>query len=147
MSILEIISLILNFVLGGGLITLFTLNSSKRKANYEADSVAIDTMKDALKEIRESNDNLIKINQDDKKKIDELNNEIVELTQDNVTACMLICKHSSCPFREPERGLGRDWLKKAKEEGHLVDTKPITDIALDYGFTLERRDVKYLQKT
>ena len=42
MSWIEIVSLISNFVVGGGVITLFTLKSTRRKSAAEADSVVVD---------------------------------------------------------------------------------------------------------
>ena len=72
-------------------------------------------MKDAISEIRQSNDNLIEINKQLANKINEQNGKISELEQDLTLGESLICKKMCCKKREPISGLGTGFIKCLKE--------------------------------
>lgn len=72
-------------------------------------------MKDAICEIRQSNDNLIEINKQLANKISEQNEKISELEEDLTLCESLICKKMCCKKREPISGLGNGFIKCLKE--------------------------------
>ena len=86
-----IVTGISSFIVSGGLTTLVCLKTIKKKSANEADSVAVETMKDAICEIRQSNDNLIEINKQLTSKVNELNEKIIELEKDMTLGESLIC--------------------------------------------------------
>lgn len=110
-----IVTGISSFIVSGGLTTLVCLKTIKKKAANEVDSVAVETMKDVISEIRQSNDNLINTNKQQADKIDELNNKNIELEKDVALGESLICKKMCCKKREPIYGLGKGFIKCLKE--------------------------------
>ena len=110
-----IVTGISSFIVSGGLTTLVCLKTIKKKAANEADSVAVETMKDAISEIRQSNDDLIEINKQLAAKINELNEKVRGLEKDLTLAESLICKKMCCKKREPVSGLGNGFIKCLKE--------------------------------
>ena len=110
-----IVTGISSFIVSGGLTTLVCLKTIKKKAANEVDSVAVETMKDAISEIRQSNDHLIEINEQLADKISEQNEKISELEKDLTLGESLICKKMCCKKREPISGLGNGFIKCLKE--------------------------------
>lgn len=120
-------------------------NAGAGKAEAEADSAAVAAMKDAIAEVRQSNDNFQQIHSRDAQALAEkdgqiqtLNAKILELTADNATLKMLVCKHDGCPFREPVKGRGGEWWEAQKHSDSLTDVDSIVQIAKKKGYSVKR---------
>ena len=103
---IEIISLILNLLLGGGfLVTVFTLRAARRKAHAEAQSVEIDNDERSVRVLTDS------VLPELRKEIKRLNNEISKFRKaiEKGNTCR---HHDACPIirelHKPE-GDGRDY--------------------------------------
>lgn len=106
-----IVTAISSFIVSGGLTTLVCLKWIKKKSANEADSVAVETMKDAICEIRQSNDNLIEINRQLTSRVNELNEKIIELEKESSVAGQYICSRIGCSKRLPPRSEGSNWIR------------------------------------
>lgn len=142
----QVISALAGALAGGGLVRLATLGSARRKAGAEADSAAVaamreayDAMKDALSEIRESNDRFLAAHTRDEAAMAEKDSRALGLAADNAALEMLACRHDACPFREPAKGLGAEWWKGRKGSGErLTDTESIQSIGRRLGYSVKR---------
>lgn len=127
-------------IAGGGWFVNWRAN--RKKAAAEADSAAVAAMKDALEEIRKSNDFFQSMHDKDTAAIAGKNREILELTADNVTLKMMVCRHDACPFREPPKGRGGEWYEAHKHDDFPTDTEPITVIGRRNGYYVRRLPAK-----
>lgn len=141
-----IIVALITLVSGGGFGWMFSLKSSKAKANQETESAAVTTLKDALSDIRTLNDALLTNDANNREAIQKKDKKILELTSDLVACQMLICKHDACPFRLPEKGLGAEWYLAAKASGQLSDYTSMQDIVNARGYKLVRLSEVEMQR-
>lgn len=134
-------------IAGGG--WFLNWRAYKAKTNAEADSAAVSAMKDAIAELRISNDKFQALNDknqgtiaDKDAKIEALNERIGTLREDVATLKMIICRHDACPFREPLKGQGGEWYEMHRTDETLVDTESIYSIAKRKGYYIKRLPVK-----
>ena len=103
-----------SFIVSGGLTTLVCLKWIKKKSANEADSVAVASLKDAIDEIRKSNDDLFESNKRLTDERTKLNETIIELTRDLTLSETLVCKKMCCKKRAPVSGLGKGFIECLK---------------------------------
>lgn len=144
----------LNFILGAATIVsgggwFLNWKAYRAKTNAEADSAAVSAMKDAIAELRISNDKFQALNDKNlgviatkDEKIEALNERIGTLREDAATLKMIMCRHDACPFREPLKGQGGEWYEKHRTDETLVDTESIYSIAKRKGYYLRHLPVK-----
>lgn len=136
----SILTALAGLIGGGGLSAFAYRKANKKKAEAEADSAAVasmkqtlDAMTDTLNEVRKSNDKFIEIHEDDAKALSEKDKaiaaneaEISDLRAMNATVSMLVCRHVGCSLREPIYGSGVKWYEKYKDDISLgIDHTPV----------------------
>ena len=98
---------------------LLFFKSSKKKANAEADSAAVEPLKNAIEILNaQLLDANTKISNKDEK-IASLAAEVTALKLERVTTCTAMCVHYGCKLRAPLRGQGLHWLEEHGEEPDL----------------------------
>ena len=114
-----IITGILTFIAGGGLVAIFTLPAIRKKANAEADNAVIEPLKQAINIL---NEQLKAANAT----IEEKNSIIEQKTQHEfVLANKLtalyddMCVHKGCKLRKPHQGQGQRWYEDHKDDPSL----------------------------
>ena len=114
-----IITGILTFIAGGGLVAIFTLPAIRKKANAEADNAVIEPLKQAINIL---NEQLKAANAT----IEEKNRIIEQKTQHEfVLANKLtalyddMCVHKGCKLRKPHQGQGQRWYEDHKDDPSL----------------------------
>ena len=114
-----IITGILTFIAGGGLVAIFTLPAIRKKANAEADNAVIEPLKQAINIL---NEQLKAANAT----IEEKNSIIEQKTQHEfVLANKLtalyddMCVHKGCKLRKPQQGQGQRWYEDHKDDPSL----------------------------
>ena len=114
-----IIASICTFIVGGGLVAIFTLRAARKKANAEADNAAIEPLKQAINILAEQLDRA-------NKTIEEKNTIIEQKTQHEfVLANKLtalyddMCVHKGCKIRKPHQGQGQRWYEDHKDDPSL----------------------------
>lgn len=114
-----IITGILTFIAGGGLVAIFTLPAIRKKANAEADNAVIEPLKQAINIL---NDQLKNANAT----IEEKNRIIEQKTQHEfVLANKLtalyddMCVHKGCKLRKPHQGQGQRWYEDHADDPSL----------------------------
>lgn len=133
MDWVALITTIIGALTGGGLMFFLNPRAAKKKpdlanksteANIE--STAVSTMKDAIAEIRISNDNLIKLNERYESEMYKLNAELINLQKDFSLATTYICGNCGCSHRlPPSRGCGEQWLQQLKKGEVVPNYDPI----------------------
>ena len=101
-----IITGILTFIAGGGLVAIFTLPAIRKKANAEADNAVIEPLKQAINILNEQLNNA-------NATIEEKNSIIEQKTQHELTLSTKMtalyhdmCVHKGCKLRKPHQGQG-----------------------------------------
>lgn len=132
MDWITIISIIAS-ALSGGLLTYFInpraawkkpeLDNDATKAQTE--STAITTMKDAITEIRVSNDHFQTVNEQREATIEKLRKELTECQSDLSISNSYICARLGCGNRLPCRGAGNQWIEKLKSGEVSPDFTPM----------------------
>lgn len=114
-----IITGILTFIAGGGLVAIFTLPAIRKKANAEADNAVIEPLKQAINIL---NEQLKTANAT----IEEKNRIIEQKTQHEfVLANKLtalyddMCVHKGCKLRKPHQGQGQRWYEDHADDPSL----------------------------
>lgn len=137
-----ILSALSGLITGGGLVSLITLKSTRKKAENDADSPAIANMKTVLDEVQEQlgsmnkmHGNLLEMHEKDTATIEAKNERINTLTGDLATVKMLLCKHDACPFRTPPKGRGGEWYENNKAD-LPTDSEPVQTFAARQGYTV-----------
>jgi len=114
-----IITGILTFVAGGGLVAIFTLPAIRKKANAEADNAVIEPLKQAIsilnEQLKTANATI-----DEKNRIIEqkaqhelvLSNKLTALFDD-------MCIHKGCKLRKPHQGQGQRWYEDHADDPSL----------------------------
>lgn len=120
-----IISGVIGLISGGSLLQLVTWKAGKKKADLDNDSVAVNTMKDVIDEIRKSNDHFQEINNQRESKIENLRKELDVKNTDFAVLSTYVCAHLGCSHRCPLREQATKWIQDLKEGKADVDYKPM----------------------
>ena len=106
---------------GVGITQFFNWRATRKKADLENKSIentnestAVATLKDAIDEIRKSNDHFQEVNKQREETIKNMREELDEYQQDLTTCQSLLCKKMCCKKRQPISGMGRDFIEKYK---------------------------------
>lgn len=112
----SIITYIITFITGGGIVGLVTLKATKRKAGAEADNAVIDALRNAIAELREiQTDSTERENKKDEQlaekdaKIEELHKQLADKRCENTTKGYYLCVHQGCVLRRPSLGRGKEY--------------------------------------
>ncbi len=114
-----IIASICTFIVGGGLVAIFTLRAARKKANAEADNAAIEPLKQAIsilnEQLKSANETIAaKDKQLEQKTQNEiaLRNKLTALYDD-------MCVHKGCKLRKPHQGQGQRWYEEHADDPSL----------------------------
>lgn len=114
-----IITGILTFIAGGGLVAIFTLPAIRKKANAEADNAVIEPLKQAINILNEQLKNA-------NATIEEKNSIIEQKTQHELTLSTKLtalyddmCVHKGCKLRKPHQGQGQRWYEDHADDPSL----------------------------
>jgi len=119
-------------VLDLGRIIFFKAN--RKKANAEADNIAIEGLKNTIETLegRVASDQASLERKD--AKIEALYDEKNAYREDLASCQTLMCIHLGCALRRPAQGQGAEWLRDHKEDPALgVDYLPINQLIKEYG--------------
>ena len=119
-------------VLDLGRVLFFKAN--KKKANAEADNVAIEGMEKTIAALEKRiSDDADAMERKDAK-IEKMYDEKNALREDLASAQTMMCVHMGCAARKPAQGQGAEWLRDHKEDPSLgVDYLPINQLIKLYG--------------
>ena len=129
-----IITAILALMFGsGGSVAWINWRASKRRPELEnqateanTESTAVATMRDAIEEIRKSNDHFQEVNSQREGEIEKLREKITELQKDLSLATTYICGNCGCSHRmPPSRGSGELWIQQLKKGEVTPNYDPI----------------------
>ncbi|MBO4571184.1 MAG: hypothetical protein J5699_04595 [Bacteroidales bacterium] len=119
---------------GLGLGKLIFYGPNKKKANAEADNLAIEGFKETVKSLTEDNNRLRAQEEAKDAKIDRLLDEKDLEREGRVAAEQGYCRHFGCVLREPAVGQGREWLEAHKADPAMgADYLPINQLLQKYG--------------
>ena len=114
-----IITGILTFIAGGGLVAIFTLPAIRKKANAEADNAVIEPLKQAINILNEQLKNA-------NATIEEKNSIIEQKTQHELVLSNKLtalfddmCVHKGCKLRKPHQGQGQRWYEDHADDPSL----------------------------
>lgn len=122
-----IISSVISLMTGGGIIQLINWKANKKRATLENESISIQTMKDALQEIRDSNDMFQNMIIKEKDCIAKLRDDLQAANEDLQICLPLICKRIGCKSKCPVLGNGKQFIEKLKSGEETLDYKPLND--------------------
>lgn len=108
--------------------------ANKKKANAEADNVAIEGMEKTIAALEKRiSDDADAMERKDAK-IEKMYDEKNALREDLASAQTMMCVHMGCAARKPAQGQGAEWLRDHKEDPSLgVDYLPINQLIKLYG--------------
>lgn len=132
MDWITIISIIAS-ALSGGILTYFINPRAAWKkpeidnkaAEAQTESTAITSLKDAIEEIRKSNDHFQEVNEQRERTIEKLRSQLTECEKNLSISNSWICKMGSCAHRRPVRGGGDKWIQDLKNGEEGPDYTPI----------------------
>ena len=111
-----LISAIISILTCGGVVWWVIPKAAKKKPELENENTAVETMRDAIAEIRKSNDHFQEINAEKEKTIEDLRVQLLECQKDLSLATTYICANCGCSKRlPPSRGSGEKWLQQLKK--------------------------------
>jgi hypothetical protein len=137
----SIIIALISALTGGGLTALLTLQQARKKAEGEADSAAVQPLKEANEIIREQ---LKESNEREQELEDRVRSVTAEkdalyeqnamLREENAVIKQYICVHGGCQLRKPGKGLGPKFFADHRGDFELtVDNLPVNVLLKDYG--------------
>lgn len=137
----NIIMTLIGALAGGGIVVLATLPQIKKKAEGEAESAALQPLKEANEIIREQ---LKESNEREQELEDRVRSVTAEkdalyeqnamLREENAVIKQYICVHGGCQLRKPGKGLGPKFFADHRGDFELtVDNLPVNVLLKDYG--------------
>ena len=114
-----IVTGIVSLLSGAGITFWINPKAFKKKADLENDSTAVETLKDAIIELRASNDHFQAVIADREDEISKLREENLSKDKDIILCQSMLCKKMCCKNRQPISGLGEKFfndLKSGKEK-------------------------------
>ena len=114
-----IVTGIVSLLSGAGITFWINPKAFKKKADLENDSTAVETLKDAIAELRASNDHFQTVIADREDEINKLREENLSKDKDIILCQSMLCKKMCCKNRQPISGLGEKFfndLKSGKEK-------------------------------
>lgn len=114
-----IVTGIVSLLSGAGITFWINPKAFKKKADLENDATAVETLKDAIEELRASNDHLQTVIADREDEISKLREENLSKDKDIILCQSMLCKKMCCKNRQPISGLGEKFfndLKSGKEK-------------------------------
>lgn len=137
MDWMSLIQSILPFILGGGLVAIFTVPAAVKKAKIENESLAIGPLQTTIsllhEEIKRKETRIQELEAEreetDQKHTEKLNSCVEKYEnkcEESATAKSMMCVHLGCSLRDPLLGQGDAWLETHKEDISLgVDYTPV----------------------
>lgn len=137
----SILIAVIGALAGGGLTALFTIKSSKKKAEGEADSAAVAPLKEANEIIRQQLNEADAREQDLETRIralsgekDALYEQIILLREEAAIIKQYLCVHGGCQLRKPGKGIGPKFFSAHKEDfERTIDNTPVNMLLREYG--------------
>ena len=137
----SIIIALISALTGGGLTALLTLPQARKKAEGEADSAAVQPLKEANEIIREQLREANEREQDmeDRKRAitaekDALYERLIAIREESAIIKQYICVHGGCQLRKPGKGLGPKYFDTHREDFEMtIDNLPVNVLLKEYG--------------
>ena len=137
----SIIIALISALTGGGLTALLTLPQARKKAEGEADSAALQPLKEANEIIREQLREANEREQDmeDRKRAitaekDALYERLIAIREESAIIKQYICVHGGCQLRKPGKGLGPKYFDTHREDFEMtIDNLPVNVLLKEYG--------------
>lgn len=114
-----IVTGIVSLLSGAGITFWINPKAFKKKADLENEALSIAALKDAIAEVRSSNDHLQTVIADREDEINKLREENLSKDKDIILCQSMLCKKMCCKTRQPISGLGEKFfndLKSGKEK-------------------------------
>ena len=105
-----IVTGIVSLLSGAGITFWINPKAFKKKADLENDATAVETLKDAIAEVRASNDHLQTVIADREDEISKLREENLSKDKDIILCQSMLCKKMWCKNRQPISGLGEKFF-------------------------------------
>lgn len=133
----SLIEALLPFILGGGLVAIFTVPAAVKKAKIENESFAIEPLRltnEQLRgEITRMEERYAALENKYEAMVAKLEGKQAETTkkyedkcEESATAKSMMCVHLACPLRDPVLGQGDAWLESHRDDISLgVDYTPL----------------------
>lgn len=119
MDWISLITAIAGLVAGGGIVGIFTLKASRRKADAEASDAAVEPLKRAIDILNQQYQTAIETVKaketcilEQQEKIQMLTNRLIALYDD-------MCVHKGCKLRKPHQGQGQRWYEDHSDDASL----------------------------
>lgn len=137
----NIIMTLIGALAGGGIVVLATLPQIKKKAEGEADSAALQPLKEANEIIREQlkEANIREQEMEDRKRAitaekDALYERLIAIREESAVVKQYICVHGGCQLRKPGKGLGPKYFETHREDFEMtIDNLPVNVLLREYG--------------
>lgn len=137
----NIIMTLIGALAGGGIVVLATLPQIRKKAEGEADSAALQPLKEANEIIREQLREANEREQDmeDRKRAitaekDALYERLIAIREESAIIKQYICVHGGCQLRKPGKGLGPKYFDTHREDFEMtIDNLPVNVLLKEYG--------------
>ncbi len=133
MDLITVIITSLVTLLGGGVAGVF-INKAAAKKKPEIENLGLEiqneaasvaAMKDAIEEIRKSNDHFQEIHEKDEETISGLRREMLDKDTDLTLCQSMLCKNMCCQKRKPITGKGKAFFEKLKAGEEELNFEPV----------------------
>ena len=114
-----IVTGIVSLLSGAGITFWINPKAFKKKADLENEATAVETLKEAIAEVRASNEHFQSVIADREDEINKLREENLSKDKDIILCQSMLCKKMCCKTRKPISGLGEKFfndLKAGKEK-------------------------------
>lgn len=149
---LQVLSLVIGLFGVGDIFRLIFFNSSKKKANAEAEAViaennskAVETLEKTVEILKSELEIFSNMHKEDVKRIEDLHEEKNQLNNDIVLCGQALCANDLCPIRNPLRGLGPEYFSRNK--ANLFNNKAFEKVLKEKGFKIINEDEDEVEAT
>lgn len=114
-----IVTGIVSLLSGAGITFWINPKAFKKKVDLENEATAVETLKEAIAEVRASNEHFQSVIADREDEINKLREENLSKDKDIILCQSMLCKKMCCKTRKPIVGLGEKFfndLKAGKEK-------------------------------
>lgn len=112
---------IVSLLSGAGMVFWINPKAFKKKADLENEAISIAALKDAVEEVRKSNDHYQTVIADRDNEISKLREDNLSKDKDVILCQSMLCKKMCCKSRQPITGLGEKFLNDLKSGEEKLD--------------------------
>lgn len=133
MDLITVIITSLVTLLGGGVAGVFINRAAAKKKpeienrslEIQNEAASVAAMKDAIDELRKSNDRFQEVHEKDEKTISDLRREMLDKDTDLTLCQSMLCKNMCCQKRKPISGKGKVFFEKLKAGEEELNFDPV----------------------